>query len=82
MSTTIIYYYKDTNVDLFLNFNNEARSKDTEIRFASYLRENFNFIENNQTIREEEEDDADNGDDKQINIRYKTFSKQLYNFSF
>ena len=34
MNTTIIYYYKDTNVDLFLNFNNEARNKDTEIRFA------------------------------------------------
>ena len=64
MSTTIIYYYKDNNVDLFLNFNNEARSKDTEIRFSSYLQENFNFIENNQTIREEEEDDSVKGDDK------------------
>ena len=63
MSTTIIYYYKDTNVDLFLNFNNEARNKDTEIRFASYLQENFHFIENNQGIREEE-DHTDSGDDE------------------
>ena len=79
MNTTIIYYYKDTNVDLFLNFNNEARNKDTEIRFAPYLQKFFNFIENDQTIREE--DDADNGgDDEQINIRYKAFYKQLYNF--
>ena len=63
MSATTFIYSQDSNVDLFLSFIYEIRNKETEIRFAPYLQEYFNFKENTQTISKENDDDNASDDD-------------------
>ena len=54
-----ISFHEDSYKDLELFFIDEIRIKETEIRFASYLNEFFNFNEDDRLVAEEERDNSD-----------------------
>ena len=62
MNIGIISFLEDSYNDLYFYFIDEVRIKETEKRFASYLKEYFNFNDDNQSVTEETRDNSDNGD--------------------
>ncbi len=62
MNIDSVSFHEDCYKDLDLIFIDEVRIKETERRFASYLKEYFNFNEEDQSITEEERDNTENGD--------------------
>jgi len=62
MNIGIISFHEDSYNDLDFYFIDEVRIKETEKRFASYLKEYFNFNDDNQSVTEETRDNSDNGD--------------------
>ena len=62
MNIGIISFHEDSYNDLDFYFIDEVRIKETEKRFASYLKEYFNFNDDNQSVTEESRDNSDNGD--------------------
>lgn len=62
MNIGIISFHEDSYNDLYFYFIDEVRIKETEKRFASYLKEYFNFNDDNQSVTEETRDNSDNGD--------------------
>ena len=62
MNIGIISFHEDSYNDLDFFFIDEVRIKETEKRFASYLKEYFNFNDDNQSVTEETRDNSDNGD--------------------
>lgn len=62
MNIGIISFHEDSYNDLDFFFIDEVRIKETEKRFASYLKEYFNFNDDNQSVTEETMDNSDNGD--------------------
>ena len=62
MNIGIISFHEDSYNDLDFFFIDEVRIKETEKRFASYLKEYFNFNDDNQSVTEESRDNSDNGD--------------------
>ena len=68
MNIGIISFHEDSYNDLDFYFIDEVRIKETEKRFASYLKEYFNFNDDNQSVTEETRDNSDNGDNiREIN---------------
>ena len=62
MNIGIISFHEDSYNDLDFYFIDEVRIKETEKRFASYLKEYFNFNDDDQSVTEETRDNSDNGD--------------------
>ena len=62
MNIGIISFHEDSYNDLDFFFIDEVRIKETEKRFSSYLKEYFNFNDDNQSVTEETRDNSDNGD--------------------
>ena len=62
MNIGIISFHEDSYNDLDFYFIDEVRIKETEKRFSSYLKEYFNFNDDNQSVTEETMDNSDNGD--------------------
>ena len=62
MNIGIISFHEDSYNDLDFYFIDEVRIEETEKRFASYLKEYFNFNDDNQSVTEESRDNSDNGD--------------------
>ena len=62
MNIGVISFHEDSYNDLDFFFIDEVRIKETEKRFASYLKEYFNFNDDNQSVTEESRDNSDNGD--------------------
>ena len=68
MNIGVISFHEDSYNDLDFFFIDEVRIKETEKRFASYLKEYFNFNDDNQSVTEETRDNSDNGDNiREIN---------------
>ena len=62
MNIGIISFHEDSYNDLDFYFIDEVHIKETEKRFASYLKEYFNFNDDDQSVTEETRDNSDNGD--------------------
>ena len=62
MNINTISLHIDSYKYLDLIFIDEVRIEETEKRFASYLKEYFNFNDDNQSVTEETRDNSDNGD--------------------
>jgi hypothetical protein len=62
MNIGVISFHEDSYNDLDFFFIDEVRIKETEKRFSSYLKEYFNFNDDNQSVTEETRDNSDNGD--------------------
>ena len=59
MNIGIISFHEDSYNDLDFFFIDEVRIKETEKRFASYLKKYFNFNDEDQSITEEDGDNSD-----------------------
>ena len=62
MNIGIISFHEDSYNDLDFYFIDEVRIKETERRFASYLKEYFNCIDEDRSITEEGKDNSYNDD--------------------
>ena len=62
MNIGVISFHEDSYNDLDFFFIDEVRIKETEKRFSSYLKEYFNFNDDDQSVTEETRDNSDNGD--------------------
>ena len=59
MNINTISLHIDSYKDLDLIFIDEARNKETEIRFAPYLKEYFDFNEDDLPVAEEDGNNLD-----------------------
>ena len=62
MNINTISLHNDSYKDLNLIFIDEVRIKETEKRFASYLKKYFNFNNEDQTVTEGDEENSDEDD--------------------
>ena len=62
MNINTISLHIDSYKDLDLIFIDEVRIKETEKRFASYLKKYFNFNNEDQTVTEGDEENSDEDD--------------------
>ena len=62
MNINTISLHNDSYKDLNLIFIDEVRIKETEKRFASYLKKYFNFNKKDQTVTEGDEENSDEDD--------------------
>ena len=61
MNININSFHNDSDKDLDLIFIYEVRIKEHEKIFASYLKEYFNFNNEDQSVTEEDVDNSDEG---------------------
>ena len=62
MNINTISLHIDSYKDLDFIFIDEVRIEETEKRFASYLKEYFNFNNEDQTVTEGDEENSDEDD--------------------
>ena len=62
MNINTISLHNDSYKDLNLIFIDEVCIKETEKRFASYLKKYFNFNNEDQTVTEGDEENSDEDD--------------------
>ena len=62
MNINTISLHIDSYKDLDFIFIDEVRIEETEKRFASYLKEYFNFNDEDQSVTDEDGDNSDEDD--------------------